>query len=169
MLWAALSSAVLPPLGVPRPLETWPLTFAVDVICLLALLACPAGADPILLLVDGRRSPKTLAIVAVGCLLPLAGLAGTERLNGGRGSAWTLVVWIVVFLLLAALLSALPRLSDSQIQIALFSASLTLIYLFSYRTNSSGSISNKNFSDFRRHSPLDDGHPQPMATPTPRC
>jgi uncharacterized membrane protein len=135
MLWAAASSAVLPRLGVPRPLETWPLTFAVDGICLLALLACPAGTDPILLLFDGRRSRTTLAFVAVGCLLPLAGVAGTERLNGGRGSALTLVVWIAVFLLLAALLCALSRLSDSQIQIALFSASVTLIYLFSYRSN----------------------------------
>ena len=135
MLWAAISSAVFPPLGVSRPLETWPLTLAVNVICLLAVLACPAGTDPILLLLDGPRSRLTIPIVAVGCLLPVAGVAGTERLNAGRGSLVTLVVWITVFLLLGALLCSLSRLTESQIQIALFSASLTLIYLFSYRSN----------------------------------
>jgi uncharacterized membrane protein len=135
MLWAAVASAVLPRLGVPRPLETWPLTIATDVICLLAVLACPAGTDPILALLGGKRSRLTLPIVAVCSLLTVAGVAGTERLNGGRGSALTLVVWITAFALLGALLCVLSKLSDSQIQIALFGTSLVLIYLFSYRSN----------------------------------
>jgi uncharacterized membrane protein len=135
MLWAAVSSAVLPSIGVPRPLETWPLTLAVNAICLLALLACPPNVDPILPLLEGRRSRSTILIAIGALLLPLAGLAGAERLNSGRGSLLDLIIWIAVLLVLAGTLYRAPKWTDAQVQIVLFGVSLTLIYLYSYRSN----------------------------------
>ena len=135
MLWAAVSSALLPPLGVPRPLEMWPLTLAVNAISLLAVLACPSGVDPILSVFEGRRSRSTILIATGAVLLPLAGLAGAERLNNGRGALLDLIVWLVVLLVLGGILWRTSRWTDTQIKLALFGASLTLLYLYSYRSN----------------------------------
>ncbi len=135
MGWALLASVLLPHLGVPRPLETLPLAVAINAIVIAAAFAGPNGHDPVLELVHGQRSRSSM-LVSAGCvLLPLAGVAGVERLNNGRGGTMVLVVVLVTLLLLGVAIWKAGLWSDSRVQLILFSAGLTLIYLYTYRGN----------------------------------
>ena len=135
MGWALLASALLPHLGVPRPLEALPLAVAIDSIVLAAALACPVASDPVLEFVGSHWS-RSSKLVAAGCIiLPLAGAAGVERLNNGRGATMVLVVVVATLLLLGAAIWRAGIWSDGRVQLMLFSAGLTLIYLYTYRGN----------------------------------
>ena len=135
MGWAVVASRAVPRLGIPRPLETLPLTVAINVIVLAAALACPKGSDPVLALVDTPWS-RSSTVIGVGCVvLPLAGIAGVERLNSGRGGALVLLVVVATLVLLGAALWKAGVWSDSRVQLMVFSAGLTLIYLYTYRSN----------------------------------
>ncbi len=135
MGWALVASALLPHLGVPRPLETVPLAVAINAIVIAAALACPRGGDPVLSLVECHWS-RSSTVLALGCIiLPLAGIAGIERLNAGRGGALVLVVVLATLVLLGAALWQAGVWSDSRVQMMVFSAGLTLVYLYTYRSN----------------------------------
>ena len=135
MGWAAASSVILPRLGVPLPLETWPLTIAVNVIVLIMVLCCPKGTDPVLDLL-GSIPPRPSFLVAVGAtLLPLAAVAGAERLNAGRGATLNVIVLIGFFAMLGVSVVKASAWPDGRVQILLFSAALSLIYLYTFRSN----------------------------------
>lgn len=135
MGWAAVSSVILPRLGVPLPLETWPLTIAVNAIVLSAVLCCPKGTDPVLDLF-GATPPRPSILVAVGAtLLPVAAVAGAERLNNGQGGTLNFIVLVAFFAMLGATLLKASVWSNGRVQILLFSSALALIYLYSYRSN----------------------------------
>jgi len=135
MGWAAASSVILPRLGVPLPLETWPLTIAVNVIVLIMVLCCPKGTDPVLDLL-GSIPPRPSFLVAVGAtLLPLAAVAGAERLNTGRGATLNVIVLIGFFAMLGVSVVKASAWPDGRVQILLFSAALSLIYLYTFRSN----------------------------------
>ena len=75
-------------------------------------------------------------LVTAGCIiLPLAGVAGVERLNNGRGGTMMLDVVLVTLLLLGVAIWKAGLWSDGRVQLVLFSAGLTLIYLYTYRSN----------------------------------
>jgi hypothetical protein len=135
MGWALLASVVLPHLGVPRPLEPLPLAVAINAIVIAAAFASPNASDPVLELIEGHWS-RSSVLVAAGCIiLPLAGVAGVERVNDGRGGTMVVVVVLVTLLLLGVSIWKAGLWSDSRVQLMLFSAGLTLVYLYTYRSN----------------------------------
>jgi hypothetical protein len=135
MGWALLASALLPHLGVPRPLETLPLAIAINVIVLAAASACPNTSDPVLDLIDGHWSRSSVLLAAACVILPVAGVAGVERLNGGGSGTMVIVVVVLTLALLGAAIARAGVWSDGRVQLMLFSAGLTLIYLYTYRGN----------------------------------
>ncbi len=167
MGWALLASALLPHLGVQRPLETLPLAIAINAIVIVAAFACPGNSDPVLDLVDVPNwSRRSIVVLAGSIILPLAGIAGVERVNDGRGGTIVFVVVLVTLLVLAATVWNAGIWSDSRVQLLLFSAGLTLIYLYTYRGNHLfGSDIQREFQRFSaiayagRWTPPTDGDP----------
>ena len=135
MGWALLASVLLPHLGVQRPLEPLPLAVAINAIVLAGAFACPIARDPVLEFVEGRWSRSSIVVTAGCVILPLAGIAGVERVNNGRGGTTVLVVVLATLLLLGVTIWRAGIWSDSRVQLMVFSAGLTLIYLYTYRGN----------------------------------
>lgn len=167
MGWALLASALLPHLGLRRPLETLPLAIAINAIVIVAALACPNNSDPVLDLVEAPNWSRRLTLfAAASALLPLAGIAGVERLNNGRGQAVVFVVVLATLVLLATTIWKTGVWSDGRVQLLLFSVGLTLIYLYTYRGNHLfGSDIQREFQRFSviahagRWTPPTDGDP----------
>ncbi len=135
MAWVALSSAALFPLGVSDPLDALPLMVGINVVILVALLLRPSGADPVWDLLRPNRARPSVIVGLVGALLPLSAVAAAERLNGGFGGAAAAAVTVAALAVLVLVLIRAPNWPDGRAQYLLFSAALTLIYLYTWRSN----------------------------------
>jgi hypothetical protein len=131
MAWAAVGSAILPLLGVARPLGTGPLLVAVNAIVILTAVFCPVGRDPVLDIFAGTR--VTLSPWALLAGAPALAIVGVERLNDDHGS---LLVQVSIGLVAAVVIVGFRQASREHHVLAqafLFMGSLSLLYLYSYR------------------------------------
>lgn len=129
MAQALLGSWLLPIFGVSDPLGLVPTAVGFNVIALALVVACRKLPDPVAVTWGTTRhmSPEVLLLV-----LPVASVAGVERLNSGHGS---LVVQVVIWVAVALFCLGLQRASANEgtTALVLLVASLSLLYLYSYR------------------------------------
>jgi hypothetical protein len=119
----ALLGAVLPHVGVARPLSRWPLAVAWCVIdAAIVVWLARSGRDPVRSILRGVR-PRDAAWAGVLAVPPLLALVGVERLNanGGAGLADVVGVLAVVMALAAV---ALPTRSWCPPRILLLGSAL---------------------------------------------
>jgi uncharacterized membrane protein len=134
MAYAALGSAVLPHLGVSRPIGTVPAVVAVNALVVSLLLIRPRRTVPALDLF--RVTPGSAGGLWIASLAaPVLALVGVERLNSGHGSALVQVAIAAVALSVLGGLLAARRNRDLGMQLVLLLASLAALYLYSYRGN----------------------------------
>lgn len=136
MLLGLAYSLVLPHLGDQRPLATWPVALGVDAVTLAGCAWSSARTDP-LAYVLGDRAPRPgeIGVVAGLCALPLAAMAGAERLNAGRSG--TLAVGVLTAVLVVFVLSvvAAPRLPRWVLSAMLYSSALATTLASAMRSN----------------------------------
>jgi uncharacterized membrane protein len=89
----------------------------------------------VLALFEGRGSRSSVLAIVVATLLPLLGVAAVERLNNDKGSGGVVVVLLCALGLLTWTVLRSSVWSDGRVQLMLFSVGLTLIYLYTYRSN----------------------------------
>lgn len=125
MLLGLAYSFLLPHVGIAVPLRTWPVVAGVNVLTIGALVAQCRRQDPLeALLVGTRARAQDIAVMLSFYLLPLAAIAGAERLNNGAGSlvaVGALAASGVAIVVLFALIGRLPTWLTSS---SLFAISL---------------------------------------------
>jgi len=134
MLLGLIESLVLPVLGITAPLRTAPLLVGVDLVVLLALVA-GRGRDPLDFLLRGATPSTRDLLVATGAaLLPVAAVAGAERLNNARGGSLTVAVMVVGAMLLLGVLIGADRVQARTVSLTLFATTASFLLLSSMRS-----------------------------------
>jgi uncharacterized membrane protein len=136
MLLGLFYSLILPRLGIPRPLRTWPLAVGIDLVTVIPAAIQARRGDPLQYVLP-RRVPSGTRLLAVSLLmlLPLGAIAGAERLNNDQGSATAFIVLIVVGLLFAVLVIATPRIPRWTTSATLYATAAATLLMSSMRSS----------------------------------
>ncbi|MCU1495363.1 MAG: hypothetical protein JWO62_3127 [Acidimicrobiaceae bacterium] len=136
MFLGLVESIVLPHLGIARPLSSWPLVVGVDVVTIASLAAHGARHDPLDFILLGRvpRSAE-IAFAVVLALLPVAAMAGAERLNNGESGVLSIVVLVAAGVLLLATFLRGPHAPRWTIGSTLYSVTTAVLLMSSMRSN----------------------------------
>ncbi len=135
MAWSALAGALVAIVGNYRAFATAPLAIGIIVISLVAAAACPRGIDPVLALVPSSVVRPSYVSAIGFAMLPVLGLVAAERLNNRLGTMVTYVVLAIVAASVVAAVVWAERWSIGRIQWVLYSVALTVVYLYSFRSN----------------------------------
>lgn len=129
-------SLLLPHLGDARPLSTWSIAAGVDVVTVAALAANARRSDPLSYLL-GHHAPRLGEIGAAFalCLLPLAAMAGAERLNGGHSGALAVAVLVAVLVVYLASVVAAARVPAWMLSAMLYSTALATTFASAMRSS----------------------------------
>jgi len=136
MLLGLAYSLVLPHLGDPRPLATWPIALGVDAVTLAGCASSSSRGDPLAYVLGAHVPRPGEILVASGlCALPLASMAGAERLNAGRGGALAVGVLVAVLVVFVASVIAAPRLPRWVLSSMLYSTALATTFASAMRSS----------------------------------
>jgi hypothetical protein len=119
-----------PAAGVAAPLRPWPMLAGLELVCLI-LLAASVHAPPGVAI--PWRSIARPGRTALPLLLPLVAAAGALRLNNDRGNGVALIALCACVLVTIALFARAPKLSTSQLAVALYAIGLAMLWSFSLR------------------------------------
>ena len=136
MLSALVASALLPPLGVRRPLAHVPMVIAVDLVVLVTGAACASRGERSLAVFDvpSMSTPNVLVLLVLA-LLPLASMGGAEALNNGRSSILAVAALLAAGLVIVALLTCSQSLPTGSVSAGLFCIGLAILYSYSMRSS----------------------------------
>ncbi|HLL67801.1 MAG TPA: DUF2206 domain-containing protein [Micromonosporaceae bacterium] len=128
-----LINAVLPQLGVERPLSRLPVLLTVDALCLALLLWRPERRQPRIRAVLSPLTGVDWLVLAWGAILVLLVVMGANRLNNGAGGGLTLIALCAAAAFLILLFIRRHTLSPGTIIVAIYLVGLALLLMTSLR------------------------------------